>query len=77
MIHSAVDNGTVSASSNLSSRICPRCACHLTRIHRRFIDRLLSIFIPVYRYRCYNLSCEWTGNIRVHHHSKRHTKIQF
>ena len=75
MIHSAVDNGTVHASSNLSSRNCPRCACHLTRIHRRFIDRLLSLFLPVYRYRCDRLLCDWEGNIRVNHRPERHTKI--
>lgn len=46
---------------------CPLCGEHAKRIHRRFIDRLISIFTPVQRYQCQNFSCSWKGNIRVDH----------
>ena len=72
----AVDKGAGHNASNISSQICPECGGnYLTRIHRRFIDRLLSLFLPVYRYRCDRLLCDWEGNIRVNHRPERHTKI--
>jgi hypothetical protein len=33
------------------------------RIQRRFADRLLSLFRPVYRYQCSTLECGWQGNL--------------
>lgn len=70
----AVDKVTVHNASNISSQICPKCGSnYLTRIHRRFRDRLLSIFVPVYRYRCDSLACEWEGNLRVKRRRVRHT----
>jgi hypothetical protein len=44
---------------------CPLCAGHLIRIRRRFVDRLLSLFVPVHRYRCPAFTCQWEDNIRV------------
>lgn len=46
-----------------SSKYCPKCKnddC-LHRIHRRFLDRLLSILVPVSRYHCYY--CNWQGTL--------------
>ena len=46
---------------------CPLCAGYATRIRRRRIDRFISLFKPVYRYRCQNYYCQWRGNIRIQH----------
>lgn len=43
---------------------CPRCDSSTNRIPRRFIDLLLSIFIPLRRYRCRAMRCNWEGNLR-------------
>lgn len=43
---------------------CPLCGCGgLIRIHRRPIDRLLSLFVDVYRFRCQQFECQWEGNL--------------
>jgi hypothetical protein len=33
------------------------------RIQRRLVDRLLSLFRPMYRYQCSKLECGWQGNL--------------
>jgi hypothetical protein len=44
---------------------CPRCgSTDLLRIHRRLLDRLLSLVRPVYRVRCADPRCAWEGNLR-------------
>ena len=43
--------------------ICPACRGVAGRVPRRFIDRLVSRFIPRYRYRCQSLDCAWEGNL--------------
>ena len=43
---------------------CPLCNSSTNRIPRRFIDLLLSIFIPLRRYRCRAMRCCWEGNLR-------------
>ncbi len=43
---------------------CPLYGCRgLIRIHRRPIDRLLSLFVSVYRFRCQQFECQWEGNL--------------
>jgi len=42
---------------------CPRCGASLIRVHRRPVDRLVSLFKPMRRYRCSGPECEWTGNL--------------
>lgn len=43
---------------------CPLCGSRgLIRIHRRPIDRLLSLFVDVYRFRCQQFECQWEGNL--------------
>jgi hypothetical protein len=43
---------------------CPRCGGGLQRVHRHSIDRAISIFVAVRRYRCTNRDCGWSG-VRV------------
>jgi hypothetical protein len=45
-------------------RCCPLCNGSTNRIPRRWVDLLLSIFLPVQRYRCRSLRCDWEGNLR-------------
>jgi len=40
---------------------CPRCGGELQRVHRNSIDRAISIFVSVRRYRCTNRDCGWSG----------------
>lgn len=44
---------------------CPRCKGSVYRVPRRFVDLLLSVFVPVRRYRCDELGCSWEGNLRT------------
>lgn len=47
------------------SPVCPVCGQQkLSRIHRRPIDQLMSIFGRLRRYRCYEFSCQWEGNLK-------------
>jgi hypothetical protein len=42
---------------------CPWCGgSSLERVHRRPVDRLISLVWPQRRYRCHSLGCEWQGN---------------
>ena len=34
------------------------------RIHRRLIDRILSMFIRLRRFRCTHIKCHWEDNLR-------------
>jgi len=44
---------------------CPLCGQHgLIRIRRRFIDRILSLFVRQRRFRCTQPGCQWQGNLR-------------
>ena len=55
-----------------SMQVCPRCGRgHLVRVRRRPIDRLLSLFMHVNRYRCYNFTCQWEGNLRTRRQTAR------
>lgn len=44
---------------------CPVCKGSLYRVPRRFLDRVLSVFVPVCRYRCHSWACGWEGNLRA------------
>lgn len=39
--------------------VCPKCHGRFVRMHRRFADRLLSMFHPVRRYGCTNHQCRY------------------
>lgn len=43
---------------------CPQCRSPLRRVQRRPIDRLLSRWVPVRRYRCRAMACDWMGLLR-------------
>jgi hypothetical protein len=45
----------------LKARRCPRCGGELHRIHRRWRDRLVSLYVPVRRFRCSERNCGWSG----------------
>ena len=44
-------------------RSCPQCGDTVLRVPRRVVDRLYSLFHPVYRYQCTSLECGWQGNL--------------
>ena len=51
-------------ASNVIVRACPICGGgELVRIRRRPIDVLMSAFVPLCRVRCYNLRCQYEGNL--------------
>nr|WP_316640567.1 hypothetical protein [uncultured Roseateles sp.] len=43
--------------------LCPLCKGHVQRIPRRLVDRLMSLFSPVQRFRCQTARCRWLGNL--------------
>lgn len=53
-------------------RSCPHCASPVSRVHRRFVDRLCGalILLPLRRYRC--VGCGWQGNLLARPLSGRH-----
>jgi hypothetical protein len=54
---------------------CPRCGAQgLARVRRRFIDRILSVFISVQRFRCTHAGCQWEGNLRMRARGRRFPK---
>lgn len=48
-------------ASSLTDLSCPRCGGPIYRVHRKWYDRLLSLYAPVRRYRCRNTACRWKG----------------
>ena len=40
---------------------CPKCHGGIHRTHRRGFDRMVSLLVPVRRYRCTNAQCRWRG----------------
>ena len=44
---------------------CPRCKASVFRISRRFVDLLVSLVVPIRRYRCISMACSWEGNLRT------------
>ncbi|WP_324778455.1 hypothetical protein [Thiobacillus sedimenti] len=54
-----------SYSEGTPRHTCPACKRHgLVRIRRRFIDRLIGLFVRQRRYRCTHPACLWEGNLR-------------
>jgi hypothetical protein len=46
-------------------QVCPLCGGPVRRIRRRFEDRLVSLFVKMYRYSCNSRACGWEGCLRV------------
>ena len=44
---------------------CPVCHGVAHRIRRRLVDRLISMVVMRYRYRCESMLCGWEGNLPV------------
>jgi hypothetical protein len=51
----------VRLAKRLAGRTCPLCGGELRRSHRRWQDHLLSLLVPVVRFRCRNRECRWEG----------------
>ena len=49
-----------------SGYVCPRCGQAVRRTHRRFLDRVASLVVPLRRFKCRN--CGWNG-VRISSHS--------
>ncbi len=54
-----------------TGRSCPRCQRRTGRVSRTGLDRLLSLFMPVVRYRCANPGCGWEGLLMRHPRPRR------
>jgi hypothetical protein len=51
---------------------CPQCDGNIHRVHRHAVDRAISLYVPVRRYRCSSDSCRWHGlRVGVDHGSNR------
>ncbi len=48
------------ANQQLTSSRCPRCGGRLRRTHRRGLDHLIGLYIPVLRYEC-SEAYHWKG----------------
>jgi hypothetical protein len=44
---------------------CPRCRGQIVRVPRRPFDRVMSVFMLRWRYRCRAMGCGWEGTLRV------------
>lgn len=40
---------------------CPKCSGAIHRVHRTSLDRWVSAYVPVRRYRCADSRCRWEG----------------
>jgi ribosomal protein S27AE len=62
------------AGGLVSQKTCPRCGSQVLAVHRRWYDRIASLFVPLRRYTCDEDACEfsfvrvrrdWTGAPQV------------
>jgi hypothetical protein len=44
-----------------ATAVCPLCQIPILRVRRELGDRLLSLVVPVRRYRCASMVCGWEG----------------
>lgn len=58
---SAYDRPPSPADEPLPGPTCPRCHGPVERVRRHLLDRVLSLVVPVRRYRCHHFSCQWEG----------------
>ena len=56
--------GASSYLSGAPAGRCPECGDILMWIPRRGVDRVLSLFVSLSRFRCPNVLCLWEGNLR-------------
>lgn len=55
----------LSPSEAHANDACPRCGGAIDRITRSDLDRLLSLVVPLRRYRCRSSACAWEGTLRA------------
>lgn len=60
----ATEHGLADMGAELGRPMCPRCLSGVNRVPRRALDRLISLVVPVRRYRCRALACAWEGALR-------------
>jgi hypothetical protein len=48
-------------NQSLTRLRCPQCNGEIYRVHRHAVDRWISLYVPVQRYRCVNGQCRWHG----------------
>jgi hypothetical protein len=46
-------------NQSLARLRCPQCNGEIYRVHRHAVDRWISLYMPVQRYRCANDQCLW------------------
>ena len=63
-------NGWVVRDPKSTAVLCPQCKSRAFRISRRFIDRVISLILPVRRYQCESRECRWEGNLPINPGSK-------
>lgn len=67
VLNDAASPQSEGANHAVAMPVCPRCGGSLTRVHRRPVDRLISLFMPVWRYQCDGDTrtpvCTWVGNL--------------
>lgn len=51
---------------------CPKCGSSLERIHRRLVDRAISLIYPLGRFRCPDRECGWEGNRGEKQKARKH-----
>ncbi|HWU84418.1 MAG TPA: hypothetical protein VN028_03675 [Rhodocyclaceae bacterium] len=44
---------------------CPICHRATYRVHRRLLDLIINLFVPILRFRCCAIGCDWEGNVRT------------
>ena len=44
--------------------MCPHCKGSTDRIPRSTLDFMISVIVPVRRYRCMAIGCNWEGSLR-------------
>lgn len=64
VIHAEAKSGNL-VIHFVNERVCPKCSGPVIRVHRRLIDRLVSMITLAHRYRCreHGLGCDWEGNL--------------
>lgn len=68
---SGVERQHAGESQSPSEPVCPLCGGPVRRIRRRFEDRLVSLFVKMYRYSCNSRACGWEGCLREKRNASR------
>lgn len=63
------------AEPHAYKRACPLCKQTAYRVHRRLMDRMLNLFISIWRFRCSAVGCHWEGNLRKNEVSTRASRL--